>query len=349
MITTHLPIDALDLSSLPRNHKTRLQLEVAADLPGPLALTALLATGPVPGPTLLAVAGVHGDEYEGMEAIRQVFAALDPERMAGTFLGLPVANPLAYAARSRATPAAVDGLNLARVFPGQPDGTLSHRLAHHLLAVVARNVGPDDLFIDLHSGSADIAFAPMIGWRDLSGPVTAWVEEAARTFGIPRLWRIPMSPGPFNAETSRRGIPTLGTETTGRAGCLAEDVASYVRGLRGLLGYLGIMTPTDRASRYDGPARATIDLIAPAGGFLRSSVRLLDEVEAGAALGQIVDIAGDEIDRVVTPVGGTIWAWRATPALRPGDLVGMIALAPDGAGSRYRSATATRDEATITR
>jgi predicted deacylase len=60
-------------------------------------------------------------------------------------------------------------------------------------------------------------------------------------------------------------------------------------------------------------------------------VRLLDEVAAGACLGEIVDVAGDEIDRIVTPVSGTVWAWRATPAMRPGDLVGMIALAPDGA------------------
>ena len=141
-----------------------------------------------------------------------------------------------------------------------------------------------------------------------------------------------MSPGPFNDETSRRGIPTLGTETTGRAGCLPEDVAAYANGLRGLLEYLGIAPAPLRPSRYDGPARATIDLIAPAGGFLRSSVRLLDEVTAGACLGKIVDIAGDEIDRIVTPVNGTVWAWRATPAMRLGDLVGMIALAPNSAG-----------------
>jgi predicted deacylase len=280
----------------------------------------------MPGPTLLAVAGVHGDEYEGMEAIRQVFAAVAPSEMAGTFLGIPVANPLAYAARSRATPATVDGLNLARVFPGKPDGTLTQRLAHHLLALVTRHVGPGDLFIDLHSGSADVAFAPLIGWRDVPGSGHAAAEEAARHFGIPRLWRIPDSPGPFNAETARRGIPTLGTETTGRAGCLAADVAAFAGGLWALLAYLGIVERASPLTRLDAPARATVDLFAPTGGFLRSPVQLLDEIETGTCLGAIVDIAGDPILEVRAPVSGSVWAWRATPAVRPGDLIGMIAL-----------------------
>ena len=94
-----------------------------------------------------------------MEAIRQVFATLDPATMRERSSD-PVANPLAYAARTPATPAPLDGLNLARVFPGSARGTLTQRLAHHLLALVERNVGADDLFIDLHSGSAEVAFAP---------------------------------------------------------------------------------------------------------------------------------------------------------------------------------------------
>ena len=63
----------------------------------------------------------------------------------------------------------MDGLNLARVFPGDAGGTVTQRLAHHLLCLVERNVGAGDLFVDLHSGSADVAFAPMVGFRDVPG------------------------------------------------------------------------------------------------------------------------------------------------------------------------------------
>ena len=323
-----IPIDEFVPSQLHQGSKQRLSLHVATDLMGPLTLTALTVTGSAPGPILLAVAGVHGDEYEGMEAIRHTFHTLDPKQMTGTFIGIPVANPLAYAARSRATPSNFDGLNLARVFPGDPDGTITRRLAHHLLALVERLIGPDDLFIDLHSGSADVTFAPLIGIRDCSDVDQPASEEAARHFGLSRFWLIPDSPGPFNAETARLGIPTLGTETTGRAGCDPADVATYATGLHNLLAFKRIVPSSIPPPRFDGPPRLTIDLLAPAGGFFRTAMRLDDDVIAGTLLGEIIDVAGEPIAQITAPAGGAIWAWRTTPAIHPGDLLGMLALKP---------------------
>jgi predicted deacylase len=290
-----------------------------------LVLHALAAVGRMPGPTLFVVAGVHGDEYEGMEAIRQVFATLDPSTMRGTFFGIPVANPLAYAARTRATPTETDGLNLARVFPGSDQGTVTQRLAHHLLGLVERNVGAQDLFVDLHSGTAEVIFAPMVGFRDTPGIDQHASEEAARHFGLPRLWRIPNSSGPFNAETARRGIPTIGTETTGRAGCRSADVAMYCRGLNNLLAYLGIVTDAPAPERYSGVARPTIEILAPIGGFFRGALQLHDHIQVGNRLGEIIDVTGDTQAEVSAPTTGDIWAIRETPAVRPGELIGMIA------------------------
>jgi len=327
-----LSIDDITVATLPRGCKERLKLLVLSDLGEALVLRALVAVGRAPGPTPLVVAGVHGDEYEGMAAVREVFAALDPATMRGSFLAIPVANPLAYAARTRSTPAEVDGFNLARVFPGDAGGTVTQRLAHHLLCLVERNVSANDLFADLHSGSADVAFAAMAGFRDVSGAGREASEEAARHFGLARLWRIPDSIGPFNAETARRGIPTIGTEITGRAGCDSADVAAYVTGLRNLLAYLRIhYHDHDQASalvRWGGPARPTLDLFSPAGGFFRTAVQLHDHVERGARLGEIVDLDGDVVAEVVAPMAGEVWAWRATPAVRPGELIGMIAGRP---------------------
>lgn len=324
-----LPMDDLDLAAVPAGTKQYLALTVVSDIGGPLSVPAMVVRGAAPGPTLLAVAGVHGNEYEGMEAIRTVFATLDPSAMHGVFCAIPIANPLAYAARTRATPAAVDGLNLARVFPGAANGTLTQRLAHHLLALIERHVGPDDLFIDFHSGSEDVAFATLVGFRDLSRPGCQRSEEAARRFGIPLLWRIPDSAGPFNAETARRGIPTIGTETTGRAGFDPAGYQAFVAGLRHAMAFLG-MTSDPLPALHTGSARSTVDVVAREGGFLRSSIALHDEVQAGDLLGTITDIYGSVIDEIIAPKSGTIWAYRETPAVRPGELIAMVALAPTG-------------------
>lgn len=318
-------IDQFALGDLAEGARGKMWLEVSDGLIEPVRLPLLYARGGATGPTLLVVAGVHGDEYEGMEAIRQVAATLDPARMNGALLGIPIANPFAYEARARVTPLHLDGLNLARVFPGDRTGSPTRRLAAALLDLVMRNLDERDLFLDFHSGSADAAYATLIGFRDVPGPVTAAAEEAARHFGLDRLWRIPDAPGPFNAETARRGIVTLGTETTGRAGCAAADVAAFAEGLTNLLAYLGILPELPRPARYAGPARTTIDVVAPASGFLRGARLLADEVVAGEPLGTLITLFGDPIAELRAPIAGTIWAARTMPPVRTGELVYMIA------------------------
>ena len=320
-----VPAAEFDVANLTPGIKQRFFLHVMDGLAGPVRLPMLAAKGIRPGRTLFVVAGVHGDEYEGMAAIRQVFGELDPAKMSGAMAAIPVANPFAYEARARVSPLHLDGLNLARVFPGDPNGSPTRALAHALLQLVARCVGREDLFLDFHSGSADVAYASMVGFRDGVNPGQAASEEAARHFGLPRLWRIPDSPGPFNAETSRLGIPTIGTETTGRAGCEPEDVARYAAGLRNLLAFLGIASRGQPPERNGRPALATFEALSPATGFLNAATRLGDRVKRGDLLGVIVSVFGDPVADVRAPVAGEIWAQRAMAATRTGEIVNLIA------------------------
>lgn len=313
------------IRSMPRGEAQRLWLELFPLLAGPVVIPALVAHGREDGPTLLAVAGVHGNEYEGMEALRQVFANLDPATMRGTFVGLPIANPLAYEARTRETPPHLDGQNLARIFPGSATGSPSHILAHVLLQLVTSILTEDDIFIDLHSGSADLEFVQLIGFREVPGPARERAEAAARHFGFSRLWRIANQTGRFNAETARRCITTLGTETTGRAGCDAADVAAFAHGLENLLAYLGIRSDLPRPARFDGPAQQTFDVLAPATGFMRRLHGCNDDVAADELLARVVDSFGDPVAEIRAPRAGTIWAARSMPPVRVGELTFVIA------------------------
>ena len=58
---------------------------------GVLQIPVLAARGADEGSVLVATAGIHGDEYEGMEAIFRVFDSLDSARMHGTFVAVPIA------------------------------------------------------------------------------------------------------------------------------------------------------------------------------------------------------------------------------------------------------------------
>ena len=84
-MTTLDDFSSFDIETQPGGSKRVYYLEVAELTSGDiLRLAALVAKGAEPGPTLVALGGVHGDEYEGPHAVRLVFNTLDPEQMAGT-------------------------------------------------------------------------------------------------------------------------------------------------------------------------------------------------------------------------------------------------------------------------
>lgn len=325
----HIPIDDFDLRALPAGRKGRYLLDLFPTLGARVELPALVVTGARPGPVLLAVAAVHGNEYEGQEAVRAAFARLDPATLHGTFCAIPVCNVFAYEARSRATPPHLDGLNLARVFPGDRHGSPTQRLADHLMRFVLRNLGPDDLFVDFHSGSEEMNYLPLIGYRDIASPALAASEAAARHFGGAMLWLVDDGAGMFNAETSRRGIPTVGTETTGQAGCRPEDVALFAEGIANLLRFKGMLRggppPRDDAA----PCRG-VSVVAGQTGFLRLLHRPGDRVRAGDPLGVLIDPFGETLEELHAPRDGTIWMRRSCPATRVGEVACIIGV-PVGA------------------
>src|SRR5579871_914000 len=69
-----------------------------------LSLPVLLVRGAARGQCLVVTAGVHGDEYEGVHTILALYQGLDPARMAGDLLAVPVANPPAFWNLSRTSP-----------------------------------------------------------------------------------------------------------------------------------------------------------------------------------------------------------------------------------------------------
>ena len=117
------------------------------------------------------------------------------------------------------------------------------------------------MFFDFHSGSADVTFAQLIGYRDIPGEATRRAAEQLAILGSSKSGEYPIHKGRSTLAT-RRGIPTLGTEITGRAGCDPEDVAVYERGLRNLIAYLGIVPGWPPRTDQQ---RTTVEIVAPNG------------------------------------------------------------------------------------
>jgi predicted deacylase len=287
-------------------------------------VTLYVATGVRPGPTVAVLGAVHGNEYEGPVTIANLLATLDATALAGTLIALPIANPAAYAAGTRTSP--LDGLNLARIFPGRADGTASERLAFLLTEEV---IGIADVLIDLHSGGDASEMALLVGYPDLGDAASERSRALAIAFGAPVIWAHPeISPGRTLSVACDRGIPCLYTEAGGGGVAPAEVIRCYLEGLQRVLITMGMLEGPPVLPRHEQVWRGSGDtdqgLLATATDLFRSFVAPGAAITPGLPLGEIVSHDGQVIERIVASEEGVVALVRRLPRVAAGDKVFML-------------------------
>lgn len=290
-----------------------------------LSVPVLAARGRDSGETLVVTAGVHGDEYEGILALYRIFEELDPARMRGLFVAVPVVTLPAFWLGTRTNP--VDGRNMARVFPGSPTGTLTERLASKLLDRVLSHAS---LYLDLHSAGSNYHMLTSCGYV-ASGAQRERAREAAERFDAPFTWEHPsVSPGRTLSATLELGIPSLYAETYG-GGARAVDVDGYVRGVANLLKFLEIVELASTGRRGEptrrlyGSGDLDVAVTCSASGLYVPATELGRTVGPGHLLGVVRDFDGEIVDHVRASENGIVILTRATPRVFAGELVAALA------------------------
>ena len=303
-----------------RGQKHALDLDLGAAAGG-INLPVLLARGSRTGKRLVTTAAVHGDEYEGVRAIFDVWQALDPAAMTGDWLAVPVANPPAFWSGTRASP--LDQANLARVFPGSLEGGPSAALAYHLARSVIAHA---DFYIDLHSAGIRWRMPTMAGY-DANDPRS---REAARLFGAGVIWGHPdRVEGRTISFAASQGIPWLYTEARGAGRIDPADLAVFVNGLWNLLRHIGIVPGEVRPAELEfhlfGSGNVDAGLASTQRGFFVPAVKLLESVHAGQELGRLCDLHGQTIEVFRAPCDGLVAMLREFPVVEPGEPLFLLA------------------------
>jgi hypothetical protein len=274
------------------------------------------------GKTLCLLGGTHGTEFAGIEAVIRTIQNTDPKKMSGTILAVPVLNGPQFEHRSAAL-SPFDQLNQNRVFPGDPEGTLSQRTA---LVVFSKIVSKADALCDIHGGDIN---------EDLDGFVLA------RQGDDEELNRIALEMArcfPAKMISARKGgrpkgsscgaqdefkIPSIIPE----AGCpypvRERHVQFHYKGIQNLLKYMGILEGTPELS--DPPINPEgYRPKAKKGGIWWPSVEIGQEVEAGQELGHMQDLFGNVIETFKSPQKGYVRFLRVWYSVNIGEsLVGI--------------------------
>ena len=325
-MTTHLPINEFHMDGLAPNAKHRLFLELTPPGNGEqLGLPIMAAVGREPGPTVIVFGGVHGDELEGIQAIHEVWPRLRPETMRGRVVAVPVANIPAYRAVRRTSP--IDGLNLARTFPGRADGTVTERLAHYLSTLLIPRA---DFFIDLHTAGLTYLMPTMVGYDASGTEAGERSKEAARHFGMSLMWGHPqIAPGRSLCEAIRLRIPWLYVEAASGGRVSQPVLDAYTNGLERLLMYLKVIPGdvTSQSPEVHLIGSGDLDRTIPVNtsGFFAAQVSLLQDVAKGQLIGLVRDFWGETLEEVRAPGAGCVGMLRAIPPVMPGDSVCLLA------------------------
>jgi uncharacterized protein len=288
------------------------------------------------GPIVCLVAGLHGSEYVGMEALRRVFRRLDTAELSGTVRLVFIANLPAFHGRSEAiTP--IDGKNLNRVFPGRArGGTYSEFLAHVLFEEVVMG---SHCLVDLHGGDIFEALHPYIGLRpEGNEAVRAQARRLGEAYGIEHILVTRHLPGqgavgmPLTAAALAAGIPAILAEAGGEGVLQEEFVQIHERGVVNVLREWRLLPGTPEIPvkprhmhSYFWPAGAT--------GVFYPLVRFGDRVTAGQKIAEIWDYFGTtRLQEITAPYDAVIIAVVTTPATQEGTIVFQVASETEQSG-----------------
>jgi predicted deacylase len=294
-------------------------------------LPMFLINGAGDGPRLTVTAGIHGSEYPCVEAARRVGMALDPAVMSGEVVIIPLANPIAFSARSiYVTP--VDGKNLNRQFPGNPDGSFSEKWADWLFRNVMLG---SDAYVDLHGGDMIEALVPFVAYDVVeNSSVNAGAERMAQAFGIRYALARTSSGGPsgttINA-AANAGVASLLAEAGGQGVWDEANVEILRSGVLRVLSALEILPKQIAESMIVGDPieiewlEGWAWLRSISDGLFYPTVEVGDMVSEGQPLGRVADMFGETLQELIAPAGGTVLFLVTSLAMNQGDPLMAIA------------------------
>ena len=280
-----------------------------------------------PGPTALLVAGIHGDEFEGPVALSQLIAEIDPDQIEGRLIILPAFNCPAVLASQRTSP--LDGRNMNRSFPGDPNGGPTDMLTDFLVSVLLPEA---DLVIDLHAGGkASIFVTSALASRCEDKNLMQANLNFAAAFGAPMIWVL----GAFNdtrslnAAAINAGVPMIAAELGGGGGSDPVQVSQAVMGIKRCIAHAGIINealPEAKPSLLVETRSSADNIYAPATGLFDRHFAAGEHVEAGQLAGYIRSL--DKLDDAPVPLhfmaDGVVLAHGNRGHVMRGDMLAML-------------------------
>ncbi|MBN2223773.1 MAG: succinylglutamate desuccinylase/aspartoacylase family protein [Deltaproteobacteria bacterium] len=270
------------------------------------------------GPTLLLNAAVHGNEVVGVEVVRKIVDEIDPNRLSGNLVVVPIVNPMAFTSGLRWDP--YDNIDMNRIFPGDPEGTMTERVAHSFFTTFAQRA---DYILDLHSAEFPDELIPHIRIR-VDRPTRPYLDLVAST-GINAVWKGPSVKGMLQTQAFQDKIPCVTIEI-GAAGVITKaDVLIGTTAVKNVMAVLGMID--EKASISDRQILLQSNeawVRSPFGGIFKPAISLGQLVKKGDVIGDIIDPTSYKTEDIESPLSGIVTGISHQPIVRSGTRLAMV-------------------------
>jgi predicted deacylase len=278
------------------------------------------------------VAGLHGDELEGVYLCHQIIETLRhlktsrPEAFKGEIHVYPAVNPEALGSLARLWPFFKMDMNRKM---GEKNGdSLPAEFAQKLMADLQST---SDLVVDFHASNLHLQELPQI----------RIIEEFAKKLlplaelcNMDVIWVHPFAPvfeSTLGYNLNHKKIPALVVETGICLRIHKEYCEQVVNGMIHLLRKIGILEMDDPLPEIKQPLLVQpkqVALIqAPHAGLFISDTPIGAHVQKGDSLGKIVDpVRGEVLETVSFPADGLLFTLRQQPVTAKGAPIARIAL-----------------------
>jgi predicted deacylase len=314
--------DILKVQDIEAQRGTRKQgyLKIAERPAGKHKIPIVLFNGSGDGPTLVINGGEHGSEYNGPAGALTLIKTLDPKKINGKVIIVPMVNTLAFETRwMHGNPIDYRDLTGYYVEDIPRGGSGVPLITYYVTTTFYKQVlSQGDYRINLHGGDIEEDLLTGTMYRQTGDKkIDDKVLSLCRAFGWE--WIRESLPRKTPPRHNLKFPLTVGTEAGGMGRCQSDIVEEVVRGCKNVMKKLGMI----EGSPIIPPKAKTYHpyhLYSDHGGFFISNVRSGDLVEEGQILGVIKDLFGETLQEINVPTDGVIHM-VTSPAIWEGDVV----------------------------
>ena len=317
----------LDLSKYEASSLNRLNIPIVQGVSSSISIPVIILKGKRQGPTIGIVAGIHGNEVNGIAIIHELVNKINTEELSGTIVFIPGINTPGIERNQREY---INDEDLNRLFPGKAQGTESQQFAYHFYHKV---ISKTEILLDLHTASFG---------RENSLYIRASKEDTliwgmALAHGSDILLNSDGTPSAANSGSGetlrawaiRNNIPAITIEYGNPQVFQESMIHKGAIGITNILCYLQMLKKKEKLP-IENPVlcKKSYWIYTDKGGFLYDVPPLKKRVSKGDIIGTLKDSYGRIITTYYAPEKGIIIGRSSNPVAQSGSRIIHLGIEP---------------------